>query len=94
MINDINSIPIDENEDIKNVALETLLKGSSDIPQHVKDITEQDIERWNNVDELENVLQDILEAIQNGVSASMIIEEIEQLIVSYFETKTVEEVEA
>ncbi len=64
------------------------------VPQHVKNITEEDIKKWNNVDDLENVLQDILEAIQSGVSASMIIEQIEQLIVSYFEEKTVEEVEA
>lgn len=64
------------------------------VPRHVKDITEQDIQKWNNVDELDNVLKDILEAIQNGTSSSMIIEEIEQLIVSYFENKTVGEVEA
>lgn len=66
----------------------------SAVPQHVKEISEEDIENWNNVNELENVLQDILEAIQSGVSASMVIEEIEQLIVSYFENKTVGEVEA
>lgn len=42
---------------------------------------------------LEKVLQDILEAIQNGGTTSSIIEEIEQLIVSYFETKTAGEVE-
>lgn len=46
------------------------------------------------IDDLENLLRDILTAIQSGISTSMIIEEIEQLIVSYFETKTVEEVEA
>lgn len=43
--------------------------------------------------ELEAVLRDILEAIQSGESASIVIEEIEQLLISYFETKTVEEVE-
>lgn len=47
----------------------------------------------NSVKDLDNVLRDILLAIQSGISASMIIEEIEQLIVSYFENKTVEEVE-
>ena len=46
-----------------------------------------------SVKDLEKVLQDILEAIQNGGTTSMTIEEIERLIVSYFETKTVEEVE-
>lgn len=46
-----------------------------------------------NVAELENVLRDILEAIQKGGTTASIIEEIEQLIVSYFENKTVEEVE-
>jgi hypothetical protein len=48
----------------------------------------------SSLSELDNVLRDILEAIQNGTSSSMIIEEIEQIIVSYFENKTVEEVEA
>jgi hypothetical protein len=47
----------------------------------------------SNVTELDEVLKDILEAIQTGISSSMIIEEIEQLIVSYFENKTIEEVE-
>lgn len=48
-----------------------------------------------NIDlsKLDNVLRDVLEAIQTGTSSSMIIEEIEQLIVSYFENKTIEEVE-
>jgi hypothetical protein len=54
----------------------------------------EDTQARNNVDELEKVLQDILNAIQTGISSSMIIEEIEQIIVSYFENKTVEEVEA
>lgn len=49
---------------------------------------------FSNITELDKVLRDILEAIQTGTSASTIIEEIEQLIVSYFENKTVEEVEA
>lgn len=44
--------------------------------------------------DLDNILRDILEAIQNGGTTANTIEEIEQLIVSYFETKTVEEVEA
>lgn len=48
----------------------------------------------SSVTELDNVLRDILEAIQNGGTTSMVIEEIEQLIVSYFENKTVGEVEA
>jgi hypothetical protein len=47
-----------------------------------------------NLSGLDNVLRDILEAIQNGGTTSNTIEEIEQLIVSYFENKTVEEVEA
>lgn len=48
----------------------------------------------SSVSELDNVLRDILDAIQNGGTTSMVIEEIEQIIVSYFENKTVEEVEA
>lgn len=47
----------------------------------------------DTANELETVLQDILEAIQSGESASIVIEEIEQLLISYFETKTVGEVE-
>ena len=46
-----------------------------------------------SIETLEILLQDILEAIQNGGTTSSTIAEIEQLIVSYFETKTVEEVE-
>lgn len=48
----------------------------------------------NSVKDLEKVLQDILEAIQKGETTSNTIAEIEQIIVSYFENKTVEEVEA
>lgn len=44
--------------------------------------------------QLDNVLKDILIAIQEGGTTSNTIEEIEQSIVSYFENKTVEEVEA
>ena len=47
-----------------------------------------------DVADLETLLRDILVAIQQGGTTSNTIEEIEQLIVSYFETKTVEEVEA
>jgi hypothetical protein len=47
----------------------------------------------NSVLDLENLLRDILVTIQAGGTTSSTIEEIEQLIVSYFETKTVEEVE-
>lgn len=143
---DIQVIEIDENEDLKNMALQTLLKGETG-PQGIKgetgekgpqgeqgergDIGPQGIQGlkgdkgetgdkgndgytpikgidyWTETDkneiknyvdnstiDLEKILQDILEAIQSGVSASMVIEEIEQLIVSYFENKTVEEVEA
>ena len=47
-----------------------------------------------SIEKVEILLQDILKAIQTGGATSSTIEEIEQLIVSYFETKTVEEVEA
>lgn len=46
-----------------------------------------------SIKELENLLQDILKAIQEGGTTSTTIAEIEQLIVSYFENKTVGEVE-
>lgn len=44
--------------------------------------------------ELENVLQDILKAIQSGELSSMTVGQIEDLIVAYFENKEVEEIEA
>ena len=47
-----------------------------------------------SIENLEILLQDILEAIRTGGTTSSTIEEIEQLIVSYFENKTVGEVEA
>lgn len=47
----------------------------------------------NSVADLETVLQNILTAIQEGGTTSNTISEIEQLIVSYFENKTVGEVE-
>ena len=63
------------------------------VPQHVKNITEENIANWNRVGDVENVLRDILTAIEEGVTATSIIEEIEQIIVSYFEDITVKEVE-
>ena len=60
------------------------------VPQHVKNITEQDIENWNS---LEQVLQDILTIIQGGELDKNQVADIEQLIVSYFENITVKEVE-
>lgn len=47
----------------------------------------------SSVSDLEKVLKDILEAIQEGGTTSNTIAEIEQIIVSYFENKTVSEVE-
>ena len=46
-----------------------------------------------SIENLENLLQDILKAIQEGGTTSTTIAEIEELIVSYFENKTVGEVE-
>ena len=46
-----------------------------------------------SIENLENLLQDILKAIQTGGTTSTTIAEIEQLIVTYFENKTVGEVE-
>lgn len=46
-----------------------------------------------SIKELEILLQDILKTIQEGGTTSTTIAEIEQLIVSYFENKTVGEVE-
>jgi hypothetical protein len=47
----------------------------------------------NSVNALDNVLRDILAAIQSGNSDMETISAIEQTIVSYLETKTIAEVE-
>jgi hypothetical protein len=100
-LEDLEITPSDSEQKFKsskygydNVTVKAAEEKDPTVPQHVKEITEQDIQNWNSVDGLENILRDILEAIQNGETTSMVIEEIEQLIVSYFENKTVEEVEA
>lgn len=59
-----------------------------------EEIKEKNPDFITDVAKLENVLKDILEAIQKGGTTANTIEEIENLIVSYFENKTVEEVEA
>lgn len=74
----INNVVLEGNKTLDELGIQA--KGN-----YVKD---------TEIDELENVLRDILNSIQSGVSSSIIIEEIEQIIVSYFENKTVEEVEA
>jgi hypothetical protein len=93
---EVEDVPTPTEWEIYISQIEELLKNAvvkeidPTVPAHVKNITEQDIENWNSLDQ---VLQDILEAIQNGGTSSMIIEEIERLLVSYLETKTVREVE-
>ena len=47
----------------------------------------------NSVADLETLLRNILLTIQKGGTTATTVEEIEQLIVSYLETKTVEEVD-
>lgn len=63
-------------------------------PEWVDEVDKRLDKADTEIHELENVLRDILNSIQSGASSSMIIEEIEQMLVSYFENKTVEEVEA
>ena len=78
-----------------------------DIPAIKGDTPVKGVDYWNEEDkeevksfidedvaDLESLLRDILVAIQKGGTTASTVEEIEQLIVSYFETKTVEEVEA
>lgn len=59
--------------------------------------TETEVKTWEKlnkkVDELEETLKNILTIIQGGELEENQIKDIEQLIVSYFESKTVEEVE-
>jgi hypothetical protein len=49
--------------------------------------------KLNQVDKLEEILQCILEVIQGREPDKLTISKIEELIVSYFENKTIEEVE-
>ena len=81
ILDTVNSLP---NRDINSI-LDVQVDGVSVVTNRVANI---------QLSNLENVLRDILSAIQNGGTTSSTIEEIEQLIVSYFENKTVEEVEA
>ena len=74
------------------------IKGDTPI-RGVDYFTEEDKEEIKgfideDVADLNNLLRNILATIQAGGTTSSTIEEIEQLIISYFETKTVEEVEA
>lgn len=73
-------------------------KGITNLSSASRIKPELDIEYYKDLEDtlnnLQNVLKDILDAIQNGGTTSNTIAEIEQIIVSYFENKTVEEVEA
>lgn len=57
---------------------------------YVQDNNEQNAK----ITALNTVLQDILQAIQGGGATSNVVSEIEQILVSYFETKPVEEIES
>jgi hypothetical protein len=86
-INAVDPAPTPEEVSQWNTLITTL-------NEEIKKVEELSNSGGENITELEKVLKDILEAIQNGGTTSMVIEEIEQIIVSYFENKTVEEVEA
>ena len=75
----------DEEPTDKNINIWLDTSEEADIP--TGDVTEEDLNR------LEKTLQDILTVIQGGELNENQIADIEQLIVSYFETKTVKEVE-
>jgi hypothetical protein len=77
---------------IKHYTISTSINATDDIPNQEDFITEAQ-KILNDCLGLDNVLKDILEAIQSGGTTANTIAEIEQLIVSYLETKTVEEVE-
>lgn len=87
-----------------NTNLNSILETVNNLPnnggQMIKDVQVDGVSVVSNgvanikLSALDNVLKDILEVIQEGGMTSNTIEEIEQLIVSYFENKTVGEVEA
>lgn len=94
----INKIKIENTVyNIEDIDARNELKNKASMTDVTEYIEEHKEEIKGFIDEdvagLENLLRDILLAIQNNESASMTIDEIEQLIVSYFETKSVEEVE-
>lgn len=84
ILDTINNLPIRGQDGAVN---DVLVDGKSVVENGIANID------LSSVTELDNVLRDILEAIQNGETSSMVIEEIEQLLVSYFENKSVGEVE-
>jgi hypothetical protein len=79
--------------DTKTFFVENSVNATDDIPNQDDFITEAQ-KILDGCADLDNVLRDILEAIQTGDITSNTIAEIEQIIVSYFENKTAEEVEA
>lgn len=72
---------------------DVLVDGVSVVTDKIANIDLSNKADKETVQKLEATLQDILEIIQGGDLTSTTVEEIEQLIVSYFENKTVEEVE-
>lgn len=79
---------------IKTYRVKSSINATDDIPEEEREdfITEAQklLEDFSNIDE---VLRDILEAIRTEDVTANTIAEIEQIIVSYLENKTVKEVE-
>lgn len=79
-VNELRNSEIEVNSGIKDVQVD----GISVVTEGVANI---------NLSSLEKTLQDILTIIQGGELDELTVSKIEELIVSYFENKTVEEVE-
>lgn len=79
-VNELRNSEIEGNSGIKDVRVD----GVSVVTEGVANI---------NLSSLEKTLQDILTIIQGGELDELTVSKIEELIVSYFENKTVEEVE-
>lgn len=87
LINEVNKLKQDiENGDFdgKGSIIDVLVDGKSVVNEGVAYI---------DLSSLEKTLQDILTTIQGGELDELTVSKIEELIVSYFENKTIEEVE-
>lgn len=89
---------IDEEEEFEEITVPEVLQnieGTSTEDTVSQAVLKANFDKYNNrINTLDNVLQNILTAIQNSTSSSNTIADIEQIIVSYLETKAAGEVES
>ena len=84
---------LSSDESITPPPFNILSKYNQNINDSISELTNTIITNQNNINSLDQVLQDILTAIQSNLSTTETIDEIETLITSYLEAKTVMEIE-